>query len=104
MPGAVQRLLAALGFLSRFPLAVEATPDLLARSLGYFPAAGFVLGAVALFPVWLGLWAAQPAVQGALYVALLAWFTRGGELRLSDVYSKYSCSSTRPSSSIMNAS
>ena len=77
MPGAVQRLLAALGFLSRFPLAVEATPDLLARSLGYFPAAGFVLGAVALFPVWLGLWAAQPAVQGALYVALLAWFTRG---------------------------
>ncbi len=30
--------------------------------------------------------------------------TRGGELRFSATYSKYSCSSTRPSSSIIKAS
>ena len=77
LPGAVQRLLAALGFLTRFPLAVEATPEVLARSLGYFPAAGFILGCLALLPVWLGLWAAHPSVQGALYVLLLVWSTRG---------------------------
>ena len=77
LPGAAQCLLAALGFLSRFPFAVEATPDVLARSLGYFPAAGFVLGALALLPVWLGFWSVHPMIQGVLYVALLAWSTRG---------------------------
>lgn len=77
LPGAVQHWLAALGFLSRFPVAVEVTPEVLARSLGYFPAAGFVLGALALLPVWLGLWAEHPAVQGVLYALLLVWATRG---------------------------
>ena len=77
LPCAVRRLLTALGFLTRFPFAVKTTPEELARSLGYFPAAGFLLGVLALLPVWLGLWEAHRTVQGVLYVALLVWLTRG---------------------------
>lgn len=69
--------LAALAFMSRLGPARLLTPQRMARSVLWFPFVGIVLGALALIPYALGLWRSQPALSGLVYVAALAWLTRG---------------------------
>jgi len=73
----VQALAASLAFLSRIPVPSACLPAHPARALGYFPAAGFLLGFLACLPGLLGLFGDYPLLRGMIYVVLLAWLTRG---------------------------
>ncbi|MGG6313889.1 adenosylcobinamide-GDP ribazoletransferase [Paenibacillus macerans] len=77
--GAVQAILAAFQFLSRFPVRKELdfTPELLRRSAGYYPLVGAAIGLC----VWgfglLAAWLVPPLPVAVLALILWVWLTGG---------------------------
>ncbi len=77
MPWCIRPFFTALSFLTCLPVQIAVSDHEVARSLGYFPMAGLVLGGMASLPVWLGCFPESPALQGVTYAACLALLTRG---------------------------
>ncbi|EPR43925.1 Cobalamin synthase [Desulfovibrio sp. X2] len=75
--GLARDLRVALAFLSRLAPARAETAEALAASLKVYPLAGLVVGAAALLPARLGLFALHPALLAVCTVALSIWVTRG---------------------------
>lgn len=78
-PGALQPMLAAFQFLSRFPVRTELefTPDLLRRSIAYYPLVGAAIGAAVLAGGWLAGWLLPPLPAAVLALILWVWLTGG---------------------------
>lgn len=77
MPGPMllDALWTSLAFLSRLAPAREASPAQLAASMAAYPAAGLLIAGVAVLPV-AGL-QSHPWIAAWLWVAAMAWLTRG---------------------------
>lgn len=70
----------ALAFLTRLPVPrVDATADMFARSVHYYPAVGLAIGAIVAAAGWCGAWL-HPWIGGL--AALLAWVWVTGALHL----------------------
>lgn len=80
----------AIAFLSRIPVgnlakrissSCATTPEQelenISKSVPYFPLAGLILGIIAVTPLYIGLAKGYPLLQGTLYIAFMAWLTRG---------------------------
>ncbi|WP_243362713.1 adenosylcobinamide-GDP ribazoletransferase [Fundidesulfovibrio terrae] len=67
----------ALSFLTRLapPRILDKTD--FPRTLVWFPLVGLAVGALAVLPSWLGLFAAYPWLQGWVVAGLALWLTRG---------------------------
>lgn len=76
---ALQPVMAAFQFLSRFPVRGELdfTPDLLRRSITYYPLVGAAIGAAAWAGGWLGVWLLPPLPAAVLALILWVWVTGG---------------------------
>ncbi len=71
-------LLAALGFLTTFPLPASACRTPAPVGLAWFPCVGLVLGSLLVLANQLLVWCrVDPLVTGILLTALLAWLTGG---------------------------
>ncbi|MDD4953187.1 MAG: adenosylcobinamide-GDP ribazoletransferase [Desulfovibrionaceae bacterium] len=87
MNAAWRGFLVALGFLTRLAPARPADQDDLSRAMAWLPAAGLVLGLVALAPFYAGLFHGRPWVQAWLLAVLGLYLTRGLHLDgLCDIF------------------
>lgn len=77
--GALQPVLAAFQFLSRFPVRAELefTPELLKRSITYYPLVGAAIGAAVWAGGWLAAWLLPPFPAAVLALILWVWLTGG---------------------------
>lgn len=67
----------SLSFLTRLVPARDADEERIAKSMGWLPLTGLVLGAVIALPFHFGLLADKPWISAWLVVVLSAWLTRG---------------------------
>lgn len=70
-------LCTALSFLTRLWPSRLPEPEDFPKALPWFPLAGLVIGVLAVFPGWLGLFSSHPFVLGWLTACLSLWITRG---------------------------
>lgn len=78
-PGVMQPMLAAFQFLSRFPVRAELdfTPELLRRSIPYYPLVGLAIGASIWAVSLLTSWLLPPLPAAVIALILWVWLTGG---------------------------